>query len=160
MSSDIHWYPSYFSPWHVFILFCLKDFLESSYPWISKILWKCQFLHIFIHQTLARPPSVKIHVILSVLKNYFLFFDFFFLFCFIWNHSVSGGHRVIPQIFLIFCLLFCSSFGEILLIFKKNFLDFYLPIFLLILSFALIFLVSLSYFSSADCPFLFIVIFK
>ena len=64
---------------YLFSLFCLQEFLESSYPWISKILWKCQLLHIFIHQTLARPPSVKIHIILSVLKNCFLFFDFFFL---------------------------------------------------------------------------------
>ena len=65
---------------YLFSLFCLQEFLESSYPWISKILWKCQLLHIFIHQTLARPPSVKIHIILSVLKNCFLFFDFFFSF--------------------------------------------------------------------------------
>ena len=68
---------------YLFSLFCLQEFLESSYPWISKILWKCQLLHIFIHQTLARPPSVKIHIILSVLKNYFLFFVFFFFFSFV-----------------------------------------------------------------------------
>ena len=88
--SSVFWYPLvpflFLSMTRIYFLYFVLKTLESSYPWISKILWKCQFLHIFIHQTLARPPSVKIHVILSVLKNYFLFFDFFFLFCFIWNH--------------------------------------------------------------------------
>lgn len=110
---------------YLFSLFCLQEFLESSYPWISKILWKCQLLHIFIHQTLARPPSVKIHIILSVLKNYFLFFVFFFFSLLFYLESLgkwwTSG---------------CSSdfsylLSPILFFFWGDFLDFYLPIFLL-----------------------------
>lgn len=78
-------------------------------------------LYIFIHQTLARPPRVKIHVILSVLKSYFLFFFFSLLFYLEslgkwWTSGYSSGFS-----YLLSPILF----------FWGDFLDFYLPIFLL-----------------------------